>query len=317
MKKLRKQTITGNRKQLSLLLAVTLAFFVASSPANSPFFGVMVDDLGRSVKIEKVPQSIISLSPSNTEILFALGLEDKVVGVTEQCNYPHEALGKAKVGRYASADIERIITLQPDLILAESIHAKEVIPALERSGLTVFILAPEDFHGLLKDIKVVGKITGKEGEADRLITQMGNRIKAITGKSETLQERPRVFYLSWHDPMWTAGWGTLEQELIEKAGGINMFQDISGYKIVDFELVLARNPEVIITCTGHEKAKDTPLEWVKTEPRLHATEARKSNKIYQIDADLITRAGPRIVDGLEWFAYFIHPEVFGKPEVVR
>jgi iron complex transport system substrate-binding protein len=273
----------------------------------------MVDDLGRPVDIEEIPQRIISLAPSNTEILFALGLEDKVVGVTEHCNYPPEALDKEKIGGFSTPDIEKIIAVQPDLIFAADIHQKEVIPALEEMGLTVFALAPEDLDGILKDIQMVGKITGKEEEASELLNRMGNRIKAITDKTTSLQERPRVFYITWHDPLWTSGSGTFIDELIEKAGGVNIFQDVTEHKAVDIELVIARNPEIIIACTGHGEAEGKPFEWAKNEPRLQATEAIKNKRLYQINADLVSRSGPRIVDALEWFAYFIHPEIFSEP----
>jgi iron complex transport system substrate-binding protein len=298
-----------------LVLLLALLFSVACSTATPTPAGVIVDDLGRSVNIEKIPQGIISLAPSNTEILFALGLEDKVVGVTEYCNYPAEALDKEKIGGYSTPDIERIIALQPDLVLASSIHAKEFIPALEERGLTVFALAPENLDGILEDIQMVGEITGKGKEASKLVTQMEDRIEAITNKTGELQEKPRVFFITWHDPLWSVGSGTIIQELIEKAGGVNIFQDITGHGTVDLEEVVFRNPEVIIACTGHGEAEGKPFEWAKSdESRLQVTEAVKNNRIYQVDADLVNRAGPRIVDALEWFAYFTHPEVFDKPK---
>lgn len=311
MKRFSRQiSIQGINWFLALLsIALILA---ACSPINpTPTAGV-VDDLGRSVNIEEIPQRIVSLAPANTEILFALGLGEKVVGVTDHCNYPPEAVDKEKVGGFSTPAIEKIIALQPDLILAADIHKEEVIADLEERGLTVFALVPENLDGVLRDIQVVGEITGKEEEASELVNQMENRIKAITDKTKDLQERPRVFYITWHDPLWTSGSGTFIHELIEKAGGVNIFQDVTEHKAVDIELVIARNPEVIIACTGHGEARDEPFGWAKSEPRLGATEARKNQKVYQIDADLVSRSGPRIVDALEWLAYFIHPEIFGE-----
>ena len=301
-------------KSLLLLLVLALTFLVACSTATPQPTGATIDDLGRSVNIEKIPQRIVSLSPSNSEILFALGLGDKVVGVTEYCNYPPEALDKAKVGGFSTPDIEKVIALQPDLILADSIHAKDTIPALEERGLAVFALAPENLDGILEDVQMVGKITGKEREASELVDQMGSRIKAITDKTSNLQERPRLFYITWHDPLWTVGVGTFIHELVGKAGGVNIFEDIAEHKAVDIELVIARNPEVIIACIGHGAASEEPFKWAENELRLQVTEARKNNRVYQINADLVSRSGPRIVDALEWFAYFLHPEMFGKPK---
>jgi len=221
-----------------LLLSSIALILAACSPTNSTPSGAIVDDLGRTVNIEKIPQRIVSLAPSNTEILFALGLGDKVVGVTEYCDYPSEALDKEKIGGFSTPYIEKIIFLQPDLILANSIHAKEIIPALEERGLTVFALAPKNLDGILEDIKMVGKIAGKEEEASKLVAQMEARIKAVTDKTKKLEKRPGVFYITWHDPLWSAGSGTTTQGLIEKAGGVNIFQDITGHKMVDVDVDL-------------------------------------------------------------------------------
>ncbi len=298
------------------LLAIILIFSAACSPADSIPPGAIVDGLGRPVNIEKLPQRIISLAPSNTEILFALGLGEKVVGVTEFCDYPPEALDKEKIGGFSTPDIEKIIALQPDLLLASNIHAKEIIPALEEKGLTVFALVPENLDGILEDIEVVGKITGREKEASKLITQMKNRIEAITDKTERLkpQERPRVFCIIWHDPLMSVGSKSLLHELSKKAGGVNIFQDIEKRNSqVDFETVVARDPQVIIAVVGHAAGGDKAFKWAKEEPRLKVTEAGKNSSIFSLDGGL-TRCGPRAVDALEGFTKFIHPEIFGALE---
>jgi len=301
-------------KLTSCVLLSIVLILAACTPVEPIASGDMVDDLGRSVNIEKVPQRIMSLAPSNTEILFALGLGDRVVGVTEQCNYPPEVSEKESIGGFCTPDIEKIIALRPDLILASSIHAKEIIPALEERGLTVFALVPENLDEILEDIQMVGKITGEEDEASVLVAQVESRIKAGTDKTQGLKERPKVFYITWHEPLWSVGSGTIIHELIEKAGGENIFQDITGHKMVNLETVIARNPEVIIACTGHGEAEDKPFEWARSESRLGVIEARRNDRVYQVDADLVSRAGPRVVDALEWFGYFIHPEFFGKPK---
>ena len=167
MKKLQKQSWLRGTRWAVVLLSLAL-ILTACTPSNTVPIGNVVDDLGRSVNIETIPQRIVSLAPSNTENLFALGLEEKVVGVTEHCNYPPEALDKEKVGGFSTPDIEKIVALQPDLILASDIHKEEIIPALEEKGLTVFALVPENLDGILKDIQILGKITGKEEEASEL-----------------------------------------------------------------------------------------------------------------------------------------------------
>jgi len=313
-----RQIVAKVAKCLLVLLSIAVIFLVTCSPANPIPPGAVTDDLGRPVNIEKIPQRIISLSPSNTEILFALGLGDKVVGLTDFCNYPPQALGKEKVGGFSTPDIEKIIALQPDLILASSIHAQEVIPALEERKLTIFTLAPENLDEILESIQTVGKITGRQQEASRLVTQMENRIEVTTDKTQNLENRPRVFCVIWHDPLYSVGSQTIEQELIEKAGGMNIFQDaFTEYKTVDLEGVIVLNPEVIIAFSGHGEAQSKPFEWVKGEPRLMVTQAYKNNRIYQVDGDLIARTGPRIVDALEYLAYYIHPEIFPNPAEAR
>ena len=309
-----RQIVAKVAKCLLVLLNIAVIFLVTCSPAKPMPPGAVTDDLGRLVNIEKIPQRIISLSPSNTEILFALGLGDKVVAVTEFCDYPPKAKDKEKIGGFSTPNIEKIIALEPDLILAGSIHDREIIPALEERGFTIFALAPKNLDEILEDIRIVGEITGKAEEAFELVAQMESRIGAVTDKTKEL-EKPTVFYITWHDPLWSVGSGTIINELIEKAGGINIFQDITGHKVVDIETLIVRNPEVIIACTGHGEAESKPFEWAKEEPRLRVTEARKDNRVYQIDADLVSRQGPRMIEALEEFALFIHPEVFGEPKV--
>jgi iron complex transport system substrate-binding protein len=293
-----------------------MLILAACTPVESVSPGAIVDDLGRSVSLTEIPQRIISLVPSNTEILFALGLGDKVVGVTEFCNYPAEVLDKEKVGGFSTPDIEKIIALQPDLILAGSIHAKEVIPALEERGLAVFALAPQSLDGILEDIRMVGKITGEEDEASKLVAQMEARIEAITDKTERLkpQERPSVFFITWHDPLKSMGSKSFPHELIEKAGGVNIFQDVEERNFqVEFETVVYCDPQVIIVTVGHAAGEAKAFEWAKEEPRLKVTEAGKNSRIFPLDTGL-TRCGPRAVDALEEFAKFIHPEIFGTIE---
>ncbi len=153
-----------------VLLCLIVNAVTSCQPQSSP--GTFTDDLGREVSIESIPQRIVSLAPSNTEILFALGLEDKLVGVTRFCNYPEAAKDKPKIGGFSDVDIERTVALEPDLILATAIHDKTVIPALEKVGLTVFALAPDTLDEVLADITLVGKVTGRSQEASQLVASL-------------------------------------------------------------------------------------------------------------------------------------------------
>lgn len=302
-----------------LCLVILLAGLLgcgAPHPEKAEASIVITDQLGRIVKLDKIPQRIISLAPSNTEILFALGLANKLVAVTDYCDYPPEAKEKPSIGGFSTPNIEEIVAHSPDLILATAIHEKRVVPQLEERGLTVFVLAPKTLDDVLQAITLVGNITGKEGEASRLVAEMQKRIEAVTEKTTSLaqEQRPRVFYLSWHDPLITAGSGTILDELIQKAGGTNVAQGLSGYAKISLEVVIEADPEVMIAGVGMGTGEDLPFQLLKTEPRLRNTDARRNNRVYAIHVDLTGRFGPRIVDGLEKFAEFIHPELFKEAQ---
>ena len=299
----------GTNWFLAALLSMALVL-TACSPGEQTPVNYVFDDLGRLVAINGTPQRIISLAPSNTEILFALGLGDKVVGVTDWCNYPPEALNKTKVGEYATPNIEKIVALNPDLILAGYGNPIEVVYSLAGLGLTVFGIKTTDLDDLLNDIRRVGEITDKEVEAQALTSAMESRIQAVTNQTAELEQRPRVFYIVWGgegSALWTAGSGTFIHELIEKAGGVNICQNITGYTTISIEDVLARDPEIIIT-------SEWSYEWAINASELASTNASQTGRIYTLDDDLVQRPGPRLVEGLEWFAYFIHPEIFEEPE---
>ncbi len=292
---------------LNLLASCTAP---AEEAAQAPI--EVTDQIGRVVRLEKVPERIISLAPSNTEILFALGLGDKVVGITEYCDYPAEAKEKEKVGGYSDANIERIVALEPDLILIEDIHTGEVLPALENLGLTVFTIDPRSLNEILDSIILIGEITGKDEEASQLVAEMRDRISAVTDKTSNLTEaeRPRVFYVIWHDPLMTVGTDTRIHELIEKAGGQNIIQDAEGYPTISLETLVEANPQVIIVGSGMGEGADLPFQFASTEPRLENVDARINGRVYEIHTDLVGRPTPRMIDGLEQLAEFIHPELF-------
>ncbi|MCK5181542.1 MAG: ABC transporter substrate-binding protein, partial [Dehalococcoidia bacterium] len=225
------------------------------------------------------------------------------------CDYPPEALDKEKVGSYNTPDIEKIVALNPDLILVAYGTTMDVINNLVGLGFTVFGIKSTDLDDVLNDIRTVGEITDKEVEAQALTSEMAVGIQAVTNQTEELEQRPKVFYIIWNDPLQTAGSGTFIHELIEKGGGVNICGNITGYPIISIEEVIARNPEVIIT-----SAWPGIYEWAMNSTELEVTAARQSASVYMCDDNLVQRPGPRLVKGLEWFAYFIHPEIFEEPE---
>ena len=298
---------------ISGMLVSLLAACTPLAEETTPSVISITDQLERAVKLDRIPQRIISIAPSNTEILFALGLADRVVGVTDYDDYPPAVKEKPSVGGYTMPNIEKIVEIQPDLILATSVHEQRIIPQLEERGLTVFALAPKTLDDVLAAITLVGEITGQEKEASRLVAEMQGRIKAVIDRTANLPQgqRPRVFYITWHDPLMAPGSGTFQDDLIGKAGGINISRDLIGYANISLEAIIVANPEVMIAGVGHGNMANLTSRFIETEPRLRDTEARQSNRIYEVDGNLVSRPGPRIVEGLEALARLIHPEVFG------
>jgi iron complex transport system substrate-binding protein len=277
---------------------------------------VITDQLGRTVTLgSTAPQRIVSLSPSNTEILFALGLDERIAGVTDYCNYPPEAKDKPSVGAYDTPNFEQLIALNPDLVLATEEHETDIIPQLESNGITVIGLKPKCVSEVMDSILLIGKVTGKNKEAANLTKDLQERIRRVTNKTENLPDsmKPRVFYIIWHDPLWTVGSGTMHDELISMAGGVNIAHDLTWYANISLEAVIEANPEIIIAGVGMGSGEDAPYQFVLNEPTLKGTDALKNNNISTVDMDIVSRPGPRIVDALEDFLAIIHPELRDQP----
>jgi iron complex transport system substrate-binding protein len=306
-KRARKQILARGINLFLVILSISLVL-TSCGPGEQTPTQYVVDDLGRLVAINGTPQRIISLAPSNTEILFALGLGDNVVGVTMYCDYPPEAQEKEKVGDYYGPDIEKIIALEPDLILATDFHRFELIPALEEQGFAVFAVAPQTLDDVLESIQKIGQITDKEAEALELVNEMQSKIEETEELTQGLGERPRVFYVTWHDPIWTVGRNTWIDDLISIAGGNNTFsQYFESGAMVEIEWVILLNPEIIIT-------SEWSYDWAINATELASTNASQTDRIYTFDDNLVQRPGPRLYKGLEWLAHFIHPEIFEEPE---
>jgi len=285
---------------------------VTGQPATTTtiFPLIITDQAGRTITIKSMPQRIVSIAPANTEILYAMGLVDKIVAVTDYCNYPPEAKQKPSVGGFSTPNIEEVVAKSPDLVMAANIHKTKIVPQLEARGLTVVVLDPKNIDEVIAAITLVGQVTAKEAEAKTLTDNMRKRIHTVTDKIILLSYRPSVCFIVWHEPLNVAGSGTFHDELIEKAGGFNIAHGLTGYsKDLSLESLIAANPAVIIAGVGMGDGGDKPLQFIKTEPRLKDVIAIQKKQVYAIDQDIAGRAGPRIVDALEQFTNFIHPGV--------
>ncbi len=296
-----------------LLFYFLLSALITIAACNRPIPSEeLIDDAGSHVVSVTTAQRIVSLAPSNTEIAYALGLGDRLAGVTEYCNYPPEAKKKTLIGGFSTVDIEKTVALQPDLILAADMHSKSVTPALQKIGFNVVTLNPKTLQAVLKDIALVGKISGQYNQSQALVDNLNKRIDTINSKTRELKpdQRPRVLLLIWHDPLMAAGKGTLIDDLINISGGLNVASDINEFKAISLEVVIQRNPEVIIVPMSMGKGESPLWNYINTEPRLKTVNAVKYGRLYQIDGDIALRYGPRTVEGLEQFAGYIHPDLF-------
>jgi len=290
---------------LSLLAYLILGCSHPSLP------GTFVDDSGRVVNIDKTPQRIISHMPGITDILFALGLDEKVVGVGEYCDYPEAAKTKPKVGGFSTPSMEKIVALDPDLVLTNG-SVEYVMTGLDSLGITYIILQPKDIDGILKNIELVGKVTGTQKKSEELIANLRERISYVTSRVKDAR-RPKVFYTfattDLNNP-WTAGPGSFVDSLITMAGGENIGAKASApWAQFSIEEVISSDPEVIIVDASMGSAV-TPIDKLKQHPIWQEMTAVKQDKIYRINGDLVNRPGPRIVQGLEEMAKIIHPELF-------
>ncbi|WP_214021253.1 ABC transporter substrate-binding protein [Methanoculleus sp.] len=276
----------------------------------------VTDDYGETVTVLGTPQRIVSLAPSNTEILYALDLGDRIVGVTDNSDYPSAAADKPKVGGYSIVNIEKVIATEPDLIFAASGNTEEVIGRLRSLGMTVITLNPQTVGDVLQNIELVGRATGQEEQASACVERLRSRIRAVTEKTEVSGEKPSVAHVVWHDPLWVSGNGTFQNEVIAMAGGTNAFGSIEAWSIVSLEEFITTDPDYILVSSGSGMNRDdydAVYDYIVNEPRLQKLNAIKNGHVYVIDADVISRGGPRIVDALEEVAGDLHPDLAVAP----
>jgi len=287
-----------------------------SEELNAPL--TIVDGVGRTVTITNYPDRIVSIAPSCTEILFALDLQEKVVGAPTYSGYSSEIQEKISsgeittVGSFSQISIETIVSLDPDLILAKGGYQLSTAERLVELGKTVVIVIHQGFDGLLSDILLVGEITGQNEEAETFVGDMESRAQEIVEKTKDLT-KPRVYVeYYFNGGFGSYGSNSVVDELISMAGGVNVFTGFSGqYLETSTEEILKANPEIIIISKGAmSELCGLISQTIRDRPSWDATNAVQENQIYEIDENLITVAGPRIIDGLEELAKILHPELF-------
>ncbi|MDE3019433.1 MAG: cobalamin-binding protein [Nitrospirota bacterium] len=271
-----------------------------------------VDDLGRKLYLAKPPVRIVSLAPSMTEILYSLGLDEEIVGVTEFCDYPPQALAKPKVG-YSNPNVESIVALKPDLILAPSAFLRaDTLAKLEQLKIATFVLDAKTIEDIPSHVQTIGRMLDRAQAAGRVATEMRQQVAVIRAAVQALP-RPRVLYVLNSQPLITVGPGSFIHQMIELAGGVNVAgRAQTPYPRLSMEEVLKEDPELLLFPVGTAESisESEQQQW----RRWTTLSAVKHQRFHQVPADLLNRPGPRITQGLEVLARSIHPEAFSRQQ---
>lgn len=263
----------------------------------------VTDASGLEMTFEKAPERIVSLSPSETEVLFALGLDERIVGVTPWCNYPEEALSKPGVGSL-DGNAETIIAAEPDLLVGIlSLNNPQYIENYRSLGLNVFTVEPQTVEEAMERIIQIGIITDTQAQAHKIVAQMEEEMRSVVEAVEQLTEEDyKKVYIEYSEG-WTVGKDTFMDELITLAGGRNIVDSVSGWIEITEEVIIQANPDVIIYPSYVEGLAET----IKQRSGWADIPAVQHDRIVAVDDDLISRPGPRLTQGLIHVANAIHP----------
>jgi iron complex transport system substrate-binding protein len=290
---------------ISAIILFSLAAILVQDAQAYPIN--VTDDFGYNVTITNATR-IVSLAPSNTEILFAVGAGSRVVGVTDYCDYPPEVENISRIGGYASVNKEAVVNLTPDLVLAAYGNGEQTINQLRSLNLTVVALNPKNTEDIIKNILLVGNITENDANASMIAENMRQEIKDITDATNDLSEnqKAKVLYIVWDNPLYAAGSGTYAHDLIGKAGGINIVES-SGWPVMSLETVVDKNPQIIIT-SGMGGESSRMRDRIMNNTVLAQTNAVRDGRVYAVaDPNIIERSGPRITQGLKELYEYIAP----------
>lgn len=297
----------GSVPNMSRILAFGLLAFLCSFlgcvtpdvPTVDVPTRVVRDDLGRSVNVPLKVDRAISLAPSLTEMIFAVGAGDRLVGVTTYCNYPPEAASIQKVSDTQTPNIESIIALKPQVVFVSTASQLEAFSkTLEQQGIAVYVTNPTTLEGVFENLKQLGELFGQSEYAENLVTSLSGRASYVRHQDQPIA-RPRVFVQISREPLFTIGRDSFLTEIVESAGGISTTKEIpTGYPKISKETALALAPDIILLSDSEDNRE--PSEVLKNSPAV------KNNRVYKINADIISRPGPRLVDALEEIASKLH-----------
>jgi len=289
-----------------LILAVTFLLLPGKILA-----GPVVDQVGRTLVVPENPTRVIALAPSITEIIYDLGQEERLVGVTQYSTYPPEAESLPRVGSYVRPDIEKIVALKPDLCLAtKDGNPKHIVDKIVSLGIPVYVINPRNLVEIMDTITRIGSLLQAEKSASGLVSDMEERIERVQEQVKKGNHRPRVFFQIDAEPLFSAGTDTFIHELIEMAGGVNTAAGEISYPRYSWEDIIALQPEIVLISSMAGGL--SPEYLLKSWEKWDLLSAVKNDRIYVVNAELFDRPTPRLVDGLEVIAALIHPELFIK-----
>ena len=297
-------------------IAAAISLFLSAAFAG-PCAGAgeraVTDMLGRELVVTSHPARIIALAPSITEIVFALGQGKRLKGATQFSDFPEAAIRLPKVGSYVNLDLERIVSLRPDLCIGvKDGNPKDVVERLGDLGIPVYVVNPRGLGGIMQTLAAIGGLLGVQAEADDLAAAMQLRIEKVEQTVQQAETRPRVFFQIGISPIVSVGTPTFIHELIVRAGGLNVAEGRVAYPRYSREQVLGMKPDIIVITSMARFAifKQVKSEWEQW-PEIPAV---KHGRIFIQDSNLFDRPTPRLVEGLELLARMIHPELFeGEP----
>ena len=301
------------RKWLALVLCALLC--TSLLPAAAQETGVTLTDMtGREVALDAPATRIVALTPSDCEILYALGAGDTVVGKGTYCNYPAEAESVPVIGSGADTNIEQIIALEPQVVLMSTMsQTQEQVAALEKAGIRVVESDAADIEGVYAAIEMTGKVTGKNKEAAALISQMKDAFAQIADKAENTGKTVYFEVSPLQYGLWTAGANTFMDELATMCGLTNAFADVDGWGEISEEQVLSRDPDYIVTITMYFGDGPRPEEEIKSRKGWEELKAVVNDQILGADNDEISRPGPRLMDAARTLYQFVYGEAEQAP----
>jgi iron complex transport system substrate-binding protein len=290
-----------------IILTLVLTTFL-SQPGDL-LAGSVIDQVGRSLVVPDNPTRVIALAPSITEVIYDLDQEKRLVGVTQYSTHPAEAKSLPKVGSYVRLDIEKIISLKPDLCLAiKDGNPKHIVDKIVSLGVPVYVIDPRNLLQIMDTITRLGSLLDAEKTAAELVADMEKRIGRVQKLVKKASDKPRVFFQIDAEPLFSAGTNTFIHELIELAGGINTAAGEDPYPRYSWEDILVLQPEIVLISSM--AGGFAPEDLIKSWRRWNQLSAVNKDQVFVVDADLFDRPTPRLVDGLEVIAAIIHPELY-------